>query len=100
MPRRRQLQCPARKLGGSSGVRRPEGVCGLQQGGDGGFVTGFGAFGEVLRRLDGERAPGQEHISRLTVERPANWDRRARSHCFANQVMAECHLVVTLDEDV
>ena len=74
MPGRRQLQCPAGQLGSSSRVRRPEGVSGLQQGGDRGFVAGIGAVRELLGHLDGQRAPGQEHIGRLTVERPANRD--------------------------
>src|SRR5580700_9863224 len=62
MPNRRQLQCPARKLGSGRRIRRPKGVSGLQQSGDGGFVTELGAVSEVLCHLDGERAPGQEHV--------------------------------------
>ncbi|HTA02818.1 MAG TPA: hypothetical protein VK802_20730 [Streptosporangiaceae bacterium] len=100
MPNRRQVQCLARKLGSGSRVRRPEGVSGFKQGGDGGFVTVLGTFSEVLGHLHRERAPGQEHVGGLAVERATNWDRGARSHCFANQVVTECQLVVALYEDV
>ncbi len=72
----------------------------MKQGGDGGFVAGLGAVCELLCYLDGQRAPGQEHAGRLTVERPANRDGGARSHCLADQVVSECQLVAAVGKDV
>ena len=67
-----QLQCPTRKLGSGSRVRRPEGVSSLKQSGDSGFVARLGAVSEVLCHLDGEGTSGQQYVGRLPVERPAN----------------------------
>jgi hypothetical protein len=88
--RRCQFERSPGELGGTGRVARAESARSRKQGGDGGFVARLGAVGELLGHLNGKRAPGHEHVGRLTVECPTGRDGGTRPHCLADQVVSEC----------